>query len=299
MNVDYLSVTMSESSHHEVLESLTPIIASLGIASAFQGLFKLHSGGTLKTGAIRGSAFHVSASGAFLQALRAESLYHDYLAILSLVPCRVTRMDIAHDVSCDAPLELKRFKTRVESGEISLTRKKLDLQTQYNCIFSHDRNGRESGTIYLGPKSVQVAGLKVYDKSKEQYDKFARDIPPTLRWELKLGRKAGLNLRDAWEPDPVFWHFMSDILPRPGGVPTWNRFPSEVTLPPRTKLLPAESMKRLVESADLVSRLMALSELIGPHGFDYLVRLLRDRYQTHTNQHTDSDSAPVRAEAGS
>lgn len=299
MHVDYLSVTMNEVSHSEVLESLTPIIATLGITSAYQGLYKLHTGGTLKTGVARGATYHVSASGDFLLALRAESLYQDYLAILALVPHRVTRMDIAHDQRCDAPKSLMAFKRRVESGEVRITRNKLDLQTQYNSVLSRDRFGNESGTVYVGPKSVQTAGLKVYDKSKERYDKARLEIPSTLRWELKLGRKSEISLRDAWEPDPVFWHYMSALLPAPDGVPHWEPHGSSFTLPRKVTLLPAESMRRLLESSDIVPRLFTLCDQVGAHGFDHLVRLLANARQSHTINQPNSEASSDGAQTGS
>lgn len=281
MHVDYLSATMSEDSHSSVLDSITPILAHMGVVSAFEGLYKLRTGGTLKTGASRGAAYHVSASGDFLGVLRAQGLWAEYLMLVAAVPHRVTRMDIAHDIGCDAPAELQKFKRRVERGSVSLTHKKLDLQNHYNSIMSLDRDGRESGTVYVGPKSVQVAGLKVYDKSKEQFDKFRREIPSTLRWELKLGRKSGVSLRDAYEPDPVFWHYMAPVLRAPDGVPSWSPHDAQLSLPARVSLLPAESMKRALEGGDIVKRLFTLCDLMGPHGIDHLVRLLTREYDRH------------------
>ena len=148
------------------------------------------------------------------------------------------------------------------------------------------RDDLETGTIYVGPKSVQVSGLKVYDKSKEQFDKFRREIPSTLRWELKLGRKSRVSLQNAWEPDPVFWHFMSRLLPAPNGVPKWEPHGLDFTLDSRVPLLPAESMKRLVESSDLVPRLLTLCDQVGPEGFNHLVRLLSNAHESRTvNKH--------------
>lgn len=294
MKIDYLSVTMSEESCDATLDALTPILAQLGIASAYEGIYKLHTGGVLKTGATRGPAHMVSASGDFLRALQAHNLWEEYLTVVGTQPHRVTRMDIAQDVACDAPVAIQKFKRRVESGKVSLTRKKLNLQTQYNSILSHDRYGVESGTIYIGPRSVQVAGLRVYDKAKEQYDKFKREMPPTLRWELQLGRKAGLSLRDAYDPDPIFWHYMASVLPAPDGVPSWTPFDGELALPSRVTLLPAESMRRLVESSDVFSRLFALSDLVGAHGLEHLLMLITKRHNSKPLNPAIADGAAVR-----
>lgn len=282
MHVDYLSVTMSGESNMSVLDDLTPILGNLGVSSAIGGLYKLHTGGTLKTGPTRGSAHHVSASGGFLEALRAQGLWATYLSVLGDVPHRITRMDVAYDVLCDAPKHLLRFKRKVEAGKVSLTRKKLNLRTEFKAIVSRDQFGNESGTVYVGPKKTQTAGLRVYDKSKEQYDRHGYLLPSTLRWELVLGRKSRVSLRDAWEPDPVFWHYMKDLLPCPAGVPEWRPYGGELSLPARATLLPAVSMKRLVESSDAVSRLLHLADLSGPNGFDLLVRYLTHAKHRHS-----------------
>lgn len=295
MIVDYLSITMSEESFSEVEDSLTPIISQLGVLGSFDGILKLISGGTFKTGPTRGSVYHVSASGDFLTALRAHNLYQNYLSVISHVPHRVTRMDVACDVPCDSPLVLKRLTKRAHSGDIRLTRNKIDPQRQVKTIMGLNPEGKETGSLYLGPAKPQIASCKIYDKRQERWQRANLDIPPLLRYELKLGRKANLSLRDAWEPDPVFWHFMQDLLPAPEGVPEWVPHGEGFTLPPSVTLLPAESMKRLLETSDLTRRLLVLSDQIGAHGFDYLLRLMKKHHQSHTINKAAMDQAQERA----
>ena len=294
-NSDFFTVTTTEEYFTGIMDQLLPVLAHLNMASMYDGLYKLHSGGTLKTGKTYGSAHQLSASGDFIRALQGEQLWHEYLAIVGDWPHRVTTLHIAHDVACHAPTELRRFRDRVERGEIQLTRKKLDLETQYTTILSQDRRGHESGTVYIGPRKPQTAKLRVYDKAKEQYDKRRLEIPDTLRWELILGRKANLSLQDAYDPDPVFWHYMAAILPAPGGVPQWAPCEGGFTLPSRVTFLPAESMKRLVDTNDIFPKLYALCDQVGPNGIDYLLRLLKDRYKPRTVNPAMSNDPAVRS----
>lgn len=295
MIIDYLSVTMTEESHAAVIEEITPILAHIGVVSAFQGVYKLSSGGALKTGPTRGSVYHVSASGDMLSALRAENLYQNYLSVLSEVPHRITRMDVALDVHCDAPKALKRLTKRAYAGDIKLTRNRVDPRTQVQKVLGLNREGRETGTLYLGPKKPQIAKCRVYDKRQERWNRVGLDIPPTLRYELQLGRKSNCSLRDAWEPDPVFWHFMQDLLPAPSGVPEWVPYGEGFKLPPSVALLPAEALKRLLESSDVTDRLLSLSDRIGPQGFEYLVRLLRNKHESKTIRNAESEETAIRA----
>jgi len=291
MHADYLSVTMTEDSYELVMSEVMPLLGTLGIAGAHEGLMKLINGGSLKMGATRGGVHHVSGSGAFLDALRAHNLYQNYLHILGSVPHRVTRLDVAHDVYCDSPRVLKRLQRRAYKGDIQLTRKKIDPHTQVKNIMGLDREGRSTGTLYLGPPKPQVVSAKIYDKRHERWSRAGKDIPATLRYELKLGRKAHVSLRDAWEPDPVFWHYMSDLLPAPEGVPQWTPHGEGFHLPPGIEVLPAQSLKRLVETSDLADRMISLADRIGPNGFDYLLRLLGDKRDRATINITDQDKS--------
>lgn len=282
MHADWLTTTMPEKSAHHFLEDFSPILSGLGIASAFNGLYKLQEGGSfLHAPMARNSGgYVVGASGGFLEALRAQSLYATYLAMLGDHPHNVTRLDVAHDVSVYAPPHIRRFEREARKGNYKLNGRKINLQTQFSSITSLNNRGDRSGSVYLGPRKNQKAALLVYDKAKEQWDKFGRTIPDTLRFELKLGRKIGMSLRDAWEPDPIFWHHMADILPAPDGVPTWRPHDGGFDFGPRVKSLPAEAMKRLVESSDLTKRLLDLADQVGEHGLDHLFRLLKNAYES-------------------
>jgi len=282
MKADYLSVTMGPDDCEDIVLQLAPLLGQLGVAYVYEGVYKLHSGGSLKTGATRGPAHHVSASGDFLNALRGNNLWAEYLHIVGSVAHTVTRLDVAHDVLCNAPAELAKYRRRVEAGKVQLGRNKLDIQKHYSNVTRINPEGEKTGSSYIGPKSIQTAGLLVYDKKNEQLDRRGVVIPSTLRYELKLGRKSRVTLKDAYEPDAVFWHYMARILPAPDGIPTWEAHGTGLTLPARVTLLPAESMRRQVESSEAVKLLLTLADQCGPYGFQTLVRYLEKAKDSHT-----------------
>ena len=172
MHADYLSVTMSEDSALSALDELTPVLFGLGISGVYDGLYKLQNGGTFKCAPIgRGnSGYILGASGAFLDLLRAESLYSTYLHVLGSFPRRVTRLDVAHDVSGYSPPKLAAIHKSAQKGKYTLNGRKLNLQTGYNFMQSKNQKGDMSGTIYIGPKKPQKASLMIYDKKKQMFD---------------------------------------------------------------------------------------------------------------------------------
>lgn len=159
-----------------------------------------------------------SASGAFLEGLRVAGVYMDYLSALSESPHTVTRLDAAHDVLQDAAPIIARLRKRYPS-ECSLTRKALRTKS----ILQTRADGKESGTWYVGHRSKGRVTARVYDKQLELLERRGVEVPPMTRYELTLRKDIGVTLRDAAEPDRVFWHYASPVLlKRPEGVPEWQ-----------------------------------------------------------------------------
>ena len=158
-----------------------------------------------------------SASGAFLEGLRVAGVYMDFLSALSESPHTVTRLDVAHDVLQDAAPIIARLRKRYPS-ECSLTRKALRTKS----ILQTRADGKESGTWYVGHRSKGRVTARVYDKQLELLERRGLEVPPMTRYELTLRKDIGVTLRDAAEPDRVFWHYASPVLlKRPEGVPEW------------------------------------------------------------------------------
>lgn len=158
-----------------------------------------------------------SASGAFLDGLRMAGVYMDYLSALADSPHTLTRLDAAHDVARDAPPILKALIKRYPR-ECSLTRKPLRTKR----ILETRDDGLESGTWYAGHMQQGMITAKVYDKQLERQSKGDWLPQPLTRYEITFRRAVGCTLRDAAEPERLFWQYAKPLLlKRPAGVPEW------------------------------------------------------------------------------
>lgn len=280
MHCDWVNISVPEDSTPEVDRELRLILGSIGALSGLRQatgeLHKLSSGGTLKKTDGRGFSFY-GASGAFLEALRANDLFDNYLSVFASVPHSVTRMDIAHDVFTDAPPVLRKLYSDCKKGKIQLTRKRLS-PGQFSWSQHVRDDGADSGTVYLGRRTSEVYA-KVYDKLKERQDAgFSDYTTPTTRYELTVSGKQGISLADVQRPVALFWRYMSGILPRPKSVPDWSPLDDAgFSVRPRRSLLPAEVLKQSVEDSLELDKLIGLARDIGPHGYDYFLSLLASK----------------------
>lgn len=204
-----------------------------------------------------GYRFHrFSASGAVLEKLRGAGLFMEYLSALAGAPHAVTRMDAAHDVLTDAAPVLAKLRKRYPR-ECALTRKALRTKS----ILQTRDDGKETGTWYIGHRSKGRVTARVYDKQLEMLERHGAEIPPMTRYELTFKKDIGVTLRDAAEPDRVFWHYASPVLlKRPEGVPEWSSGwgvgwhyePPEIAL--------AALLKARIESSADIQSILALAD---------------------------------------
>jgi len=214
---DWLDVTYSPENTPE--QAVTDVLQSAGA-------MHLHSdnrGSTWRVGVgvckiqYSGHFHRFSASGAVLGHLRASGVYMDYLSALSESPHQVTRLDAAHDVATDAAPIIAKLRKRYPR-ECHLTRKGLRTKS----ILATREDGKESGTWYVGHMSRARVTARVYDKQLEALDKRDERIPPRTRYEVTIKSDIGPSLRDAAEPESIFWHFASPaLLKRPENVKRW------------------------------------------------------------------------------
>lgn len=216
---DYLDVTYAPNDTPEravivaIQSGMAECIAEHGGAGSVWRL----NGGTLKI-EYRQAFARFSASGSFIEGLRIAGVFPDYLSALSESPHRVTRLDAAHDVLCDAAPIIAKLRKRFPR-ECSLSRKALKTKT----ILQTRADGKESGTWYVGHRSKGRVTARVYDKQLEMMDRRQTEIPPMTRYELTFKKDIGVTLRDAAEPERVFWHYASPVLlRRPQNVPEWS-----------------------------------------------------------------------------
>lgn len=222
-----------------------------------------------------GDVVVTSASGAALADLRRAGQFADYLHVLGSVEHRVTTLHATMDLICDAsPVVLDLFERGI-AGHVSLSRKRLVLADVLKFI-SRRIDGADTGSVYLGGARAQCRAV-VYDKQFERLSKGCADPGPLCRFEMRIKGRVGATLRDAWDPERIFYHVASpDILVAPEGLAPWEPTEGGYVLPPRKEFLPAELMAMKIETSPDVKRLLALADECGPRGFDLLVDRLRE-----------------------
>lgn len=214
----------------------------------------------------------VSASGRFLVALRAVGMFRDYLATIADHPHTVTRLDAARDDAVDAAPVIARLDRRYRDGH-AFTRKAVATTSIFQTRF----DGARTGSVYFGSNDSQVK-LRAYDKQHEAYEKRGEVLPPTLRWELECHRETGVSLRDAEDPAPLFYRFMSpEFVERPAGVPDWEPCNGGWTLARQEPRLPSDRLRSVLDGSADLDRLIELADACGPEGRTYLLGLLRRR----------------------
>jgi hypothetical protein len=269
-------LTVSAPSDSSLVDSVKPLLDELPVERREDGKTTHYrcSDGRGLLHVTEASRWHrLSASGGFLATLRAHSLFREYLGLLSCCPSlNVTRLDAALDQPRDAAAIIRRLHRKYRDG-YAFTRKAVEqtamLQTRLD--------GEVTGSVYLGTQDSTVS-MRVYDKQHEAYAKRGEVLPPTLRWELTVQREVGATLRDADDPAPLFYHFMSpEFLDKPKGMSEWLAHGEQWNLRPAPARLPSERLASLLESSGDVARLIQLADDCGPEGRRYLLGLLRRR----------------------
>jgi hypothetical protein len=119
----------------------------------------------------------------------------------------------------------------------------------------------------------------VYDKAQQLLDTQGATITPRTRAELTV--RKGCTLRDAFEPERVFWHYMAPaIFERPLGAPEWSSGWAEGWVMEKVTLLPAQRLKRLIERSPDLAAIMELSDSVGPFGRGMAMDLIQRRFDS-------------------
>lgn len=273
---DWLSTSFARDDCDALVSQLVPVIDAAGgyLDSQTQGtsLYRLDDG-TIRAAPTHG-VFSVSASGIALSRLRSRGVFGDYLAALGGFPHRVTGVHATLELPQDAAPVVAAVAAKGRAGLIALSRKSVPAEH----VMTHlglDALGVLTGTVYIGSPKAEVRAA-VYDKRHERMSKGYPDPGPLLRYELRCRSKLGATLRDAYDPESLFFHFAApDLLPVAQGVHPWSPHGEGFALEKRQVFTPAELMKRRLEASGDVKRLLELAEEAGPNGFDYLVSQLR------------------------
>ena len=198
----------------------------------------------------------VSCSGAACHHLRMSKAWLDYLSILSESPHCVTRIDAALDIAVDGA-DLVDSMRKMHPASVSLGRKAIAT----SVVLSVREDGRESGTWYAGYGSSAKATAKVYDKALQLLQCFGEVIPPRGRVEVTAIKGYGATLRDAAEPETIFWHIASPaLLQAPEGIPMWQPDTDGGWQTQRRELIPAEVLRNRVEHSGELEAMIELAK---------------------------------------
>ena len=267
---DWLDVTTPPDREHDLRAVLGPIFCGAGGSKLHDDLYDL-GGGKVKIGLMRGT-FRVSVSGTCVQILRTQGLWESFLAELGDGPDRVTRLDAAVDLDLDGADSIEALQAAYPRGEVRLSQRPIRVSE----LLSTRPDGRKTGTWYVGHRSAAEITCRVYDKAHQVHETQSLEIPPRTRAELTVRR--GCTLRDAFQPERVFWHYMSPaVLERPEGVPEWSSGWAEGWTMERVELLPAQRLKRLIERSPDLAAIIELSDAVGPMGRSMAMRLIEQR----------------------
>lgn len=284
MHCDYLHVTVPIDHADTVERDLLDLFGYLGSQACTEDLHRL-GGGTLKISRHPGFVMF-GMSGQVLEHLRLNGEFTRCLFIFAESPHRVTKIDVAHDIPQHSPPVLQRLLRKARTGGLALTRKRLRPQSiRFIDNHNHYEPGVRTGTIYLGGRTAKVYA-RVYDKRNERLDRDYPDPGNLTRYELTVTGKLCPTLRDVVEPAAMFWHFMSEVLPAPSNAPEWSGKADGFKIDTPLPFLPAEILRRRVETSADVEAILELADRIGPHGFNLLVNMLKRKAKATPDQHS-------------
>ena len=273
---DWLDVTTPPDREYELRTALGPLICGAGGSKLTDDLYDL-GGGKIKLGLMR-RVFRVSVSGSCVRVLRIQRLWETFLAEIGEGPHRVTRLDAAVDIDLDGADALEALQRSYPRGEVRLSRRPVRV-SEMLCT---RRDGRKTGTWYAGHRSAAEITCRVYDKAQQLLDTRGEAIPPRTRAELTV--RKGCTLRDAFQPERVFWHYMAPaILQRPSDAPEWSSGWAEGWTMDKVDLLPAQRLKGLIERSPDLAAIIELADAVGPMGRAMALRLIGDKVRKADN----------------
>ena len=222
----------------------------------------------------RGKVGIFSASGGAVSTMRSAGIFEAFLQLLgSEGQYRVTRLDAALDFAKPASRIVHRLYRKALRGTVRLSRKACTASMRSGpCV-----DGGVTGTVYLGKRTAEVRAY-VYDKRQERLDRGYADPGPLVRYEVTVRKQFNPTLRDAWDPEAMFWHFISpDVLTKPSGISDWVGYAEEFKL--SNPIDNSESaqygryLARMMRSAELKELLTRADEV--PWGHHALRKVLR------------------------
>jgi len=275
IRTDYFGISFPRDFEDSLHESVSAVLDAAGATAlpCASPLYGLGDRGTVKFDR-RGVVGTMGVSGRALSHLRSTGLLGAFLMELGSYPVRVTMIHICHDRFEPAAPYIHAAYSGACDGSLRLGRKRLgpdDVELRLS-----PRDGENTGTVYIGSPRAKLR-ICLYDKRHERLNKSFPDPGPWVRLELR-SKTPGVTLRDVFDPVALFWHLVPDgMLPAYTG-PAWVPHGEKIHLESRPILLPAERLKRRIESSTDLTELCKLATMIGPSGRDYLVSLVKKRF---------------------
>ena len=270
---DYLKITTPIDNEYQFRSQLSLFLCQiLQVVLISDDYFKFPFGGGISMRAYSGvKVFGVSVTGKAIATMRHQGIWDDFLSLISDFPHRVTGIDATYDCyDLDSPSILKNLYLEGSNGQHRLTRKSIS-PNKITKIFSTDDLGRETGTVYFQSRKSEVHA-KVYDKRHEINSTGGIHVRDVLRYELTVTGKMGPTLRDASNPESMFWHYMGEtLLNRPVNMAPWVGFSEGFVLEKRVELLPYQQLVRQIESSSELHRIVNLAAMSGKVGSSRLI----------------------------
>ncbi len=276
---DYLNITSPKDNGELILRTIQPYLDSLGMSEVNQGVYTLpEKGGTFKH-SIRGKVAIFSASGGFLEALRRSGSFNHYLAEFSNFEHRISMMHATADYRVDAPPVIEAVYQLGKTGSLNLTRKAVDPSKVFK-VNSPGRDGRDTGTVYLGDRKNADVWAKVYDKGQERFAKQSVEVGQIVRVEIAVQSDVGATLRDASLPRDIYFQFASrSLVEAPPDFKGWEPHGSGFALfDEKPDLTGIQRLKGILDNSFDVSRLIRIArEEYGEEACEVLVGLIKKR----------------------
>jgi len=267
---DWLDVTTPPDREHELRASVGQLVCAAFGSKVHDDLYSLGAG-KVSIG-FKYGVFRVSISGACVRCLEAQGLWENMLAELGDGPHRVTRIDAAADFNLDGADALAMLQAAYPLGKVRLSQRPIKVTE----LVGTRADGHKTGTWYAGHRSGAEITCRVYDKAQQMLDTRQEEIPPRTRAELTI--RKGCTLRDAYQPDRVFWHYMAPaIVERPSEAPEWSSGWAEGWTMEKIDILPAQRLKRLIERSPDLAAIVELADSLGPHGRSMALRQIEQR----------------------
>jgi hypothetical protein len=272
---DRVNISVPSGRHLEVYQHVKRFCTGLGAYFLTADILQLDRGTMKITERPRFTSYSVS--GAFLQALRDYGSLEHFLFYFGEGSHKVSMLHIAQDFHTDAPPVLKRLRRLSRAKEVKLTRKYVEPKNvRYMESHNYSDPSVSTGMLYIGSPNAEVRGA-CYDKRNERIEKGFPDPGPLLRGELRVTDKMRVTLKDVVLPNPCYWHFMSNLFPKPDDVSPWSPNDHNYSLDPPVSLETYQLLQKRIDTSPDIADLLALTGELGPNGFTTLVRLLRTR----------------------